>query len=85
VPATVNTDGWSATQRAWLNLFPMIILIECFLHAFIKIREQGKHLMVIEFTEIKNSSTKFRNRSGMCIVLWTPSLFAPKSKNSDKG
>jgi hypothetical protein len=43
-PETVNTDGWSATQRAWLNLFPLIILIECFLHAFIKIRERGKHL-----------------------------------------
>ena len=43
-PETVNTDGWAATQRAWLNLFPMIILIECFLHAFIKIRERGKHL-----------------------------------------
>lgn len=43
-PETVNTDGWSATQRAWLNLFPLVILIECFLHAFIKIRERGKHL-----------------------------------------
>ena len=44
VPETVNTDGWSATQRAWLNLFPMIIIIECFLHAFIKIRARAKHL-----------------------------------------
>jgi hypothetical protein len=43
-PETVNTDGWHATQRAWLNLFPMIIIIECFLHAFIKIRERAKHL-----------------------------------------
>jgi hypothetical protein len=43
-PDTVNTDGWNATQRAWLNLFPMIIIIECFLHAFIKIRERAKHL-----------------------------------------
>ncbi len=33
MPETVNTDGWNATQRAWLNLFPMIIIIECFLHA----------------------------------------------------
>lgn len=44
VPETVNTDGWGATQRAWLDLFPMIIIIECFLHAFLKIRERGKHL-----------------------------------------
>jgi len=43
-PETVNTDGWSATQRAWLNLFPLVVVIECFLHAFIKIRERGKHL-----------------------------------------
>ena len=43
-PETVNTDGWNATQPAWLNLFPMIIIIECFLHAFIKIRERAKHL-----------------------------------------
>ena len=37
-PETVNTDGWSATKKAWLNLFPLIVLIECFLHAFLKIR-----------------------------------------------
>jgi hypothetical protein len=43
-PDTVNTDGWEATQKAWRSLFPLIILIECFLHAFIKIRERGKHL-----------------------------------------
>jgi len=43
-PETVNTDGWEATQKAWRSLFPLIILIECFLHAFIKIRDRGKHL-----------------------------------------
>lgn len=43
-PETVNTDGWNATQRAWSNLFPMIIILECFLHAFIKIRDRAKHL-----------------------------------------
>lgn len=43
-PETVNVDGWAATQCAWLSLFQKIILIECFLHAFIKIRERGKHL-----------------------------------------
>jgi hypothetical protein len=37
-PETVNTDGWAATQKAWRNLFPLIIVIECFLHAFLKIR-----------------------------------------------
>jgi hypothetical protein len=43
-PETVNTDGWNATQRAWRNLFSMIVIIECFLHAFLKIRERAKHL-----------------------------------------
>ncbi len=43
-PEIVNTDGWKATQKAWRSLFPLIILLECFLHAFIKIRERGKHL-----------------------------------------
>jgi len=50
-PETVNTDGWAATQRAWLSLFPMVILIECFWHAFITIRERGKHLKEI-FTQL---------------------------------
>jgi hypothetical protein len=37
-PETVNTDGWSATKKAWRNLFPLIVIMECFLHAFLKIR-----------------------------------------------
>lgn len=43
-PATVNTDGWAATQAAWRNLFAQIVLIACFLHAFIKIRDRGQRL-----------------------------------------
>ncbi|MCI0551148.1 MAG: hypothetical protein L0287_09350 [Anaerolineae bacterium] len=43
-PETVNTDGWEATQKAWRSLFPLIVILECFLHAFIKIRQRGKHL-----------------------------------------
>lgn len=41
-PETVNTDGWSSTQLAWLNLFPLITIILCFLHAFINIRSRCK-------------------------------------------
>jgi hypothetical protein len=37
-PESVNLDGWAATQKAWLNLFPLIAIIQCFLHAFLKIR-----------------------------------------------
>ncbi len=41
-PQTVNTDGWSATQKAWQTLFPAITVIQCFLHAFLKIRNCTK-------------------------------------------
>ncbi len=41
-PQTVNTDGWTATQKAWLTLFVTITIIECFLHAFLKIRDRCK-------------------------------------------
>jgi len=37
-PESVNIDGWAATQKAWLDLFPLIAIIQCFLHAFLKIR-----------------------------------------------
>lgn len=43
-PQSVNTDGWKATQAAWKTLFPAICVIRCFLHAWLKIRERGKHL-----------------------------------------
>ena len=40
-PRTVNTDGWWATQNAWRALFKGIFIIECFLHAFIKVRDRA--------------------------------------------
>ena len=39
-PQTVNTDGWKATQAAWRTLFPKMVLILCFLHGFLKIRDR---------------------------------------------
>ncbi len=42
LPQTVNTDGWRATQKAWRALFATITIIECFLHAFLKIRDRCK-------------------------------------------
>lgn len=50
-PQTVNTDGWSATQLAWQALFPRIVIIQCFLHAFITIRARCKRLKPL-FQEI---------------------------------
>jgi hypothetical protein len=39
-PETVNTDGWKATQAAWRMLFPKLVVILCFLHGFLKIRDR---------------------------------------------
>ena len=39
-PKTVNTDGWAATQNAFKACFPTIVVILCFLHGFLKIRDR---------------------------------------------
>lgn len=41
-PKTVNTDGWKATQNTWKAIFSGIIVINCFLHIYIKIRDRAK-------------------------------------------
>jgi hypothetical protein len=41
-PTTVNMDGWKATFNAWAKLFTSSVLIFCFLHIFIKIRDRAK-------------------------------------------
>jgi hypothetical protein len=43
-PETVNTDGWTATHNAWSALYSTIVIIQCFLHAFISIRSRCKRL-----------------------------------------
>jgi len=40
-PETVNMDGWSATRNSWKGLFSFTVIIQCFLHAFIKIRDRA--------------------------------------------
>jgi hypothetical protein len=39
-PQTVNTDGWAATQNAFRCCFQGIVVILCFLHGFLKIRDR---------------------------------------------
>ena len=41
---TVTTDGWRATDAAFLALFPQITILLCFLHAFLKLRRRAKRL-----------------------------------------
>jgi hypothetical protein len=44
VPETVSTDGWKGTQAAWKALFPRVVILLCFLHGWLKIRDRAKHL-----------------------------------------
>jgi hypothetical protein len=41
-PATVNTDGWKATQLAFAALFPLAVILRCFLHGWLSIRDGCK-------------------------------------------
>lgn len=52
-PQTVNTDGWLPTQKAWQALFPTIIVIQCFLHAFLKIRDRTKRRFSSLYADIQ--------------------------------
>jgi hypothetical protein len=49
-PATVNTDGWAATQQAWRALFPLVVILRCFLHGWLSIRDRAKHLGEVFWT-----------------------------------
>jgi hypothetical protein len=39
-PETVNTDGWAATRNAFGTLSPTIVVVLCFLHGFLKVRDR---------------------------------------------
>jgi len=41
-PRTVSVDGWAATRQAWQALFPLVVLLRCFLHGWLAIRSRGK-------------------------------------------
>jgi hypothetical protein len=68
-PKTVNTDGWKGTQYAWQLLFPLCVLIRCFLHAWLRIRDRSKNLKE-QFYEIGNrvwSIYRAENREQMLL------------------
>jgi hypothetical protein len=48
-PRSVNTDGWKGTQAAWQLLFPLAVLLRCFLHGWLKIRDRAKNLKEVFF------------------------------------
>jgi len=41
-PDSINTDGWLATINSWKSLFPAAVLIACFLHIYIGIRDRSR-------------------------------------------
>jgi hypothetical protein len=43
-PKAVNTDGWKGTRAAWKALFRRVVVLQCFLHGWLKIRDRAKHL-----------------------------------------
>ena len=43
-PKTVSTDGWKGTQAAWKVLFTKVVILLCFLHGWLKIRDRAKRL-----------------------------------------
>ena len=48
-PNTVNTDGWWATQNAWQSLYSTVKIIECFLHAYLKVRDRATKKLATYF------------------------------------
>jgi hypothetical protein len=41
-PRTVSVDGWAATHQAWRALFPLVVILRCFLHGWLSVRSRGK-------------------------------------------
>jgi hypothetical protein len=41
-PQTVSTDGWKATRLAIAALFPLAVILRCFLHGWLSIRDGCK-------------------------------------------
>lgn len=41
-PQTVSVDGWASTHAAWTLLFPLVVLLRCFLHGWLNLRSRGK-------------------------------------------
>lgn len=58
-PATVNTDGWWATQKTWRTLFSSIFIIECFLHAFLQVRDRATKKLEDYFSKLPIKCGKF--------------------------
>jgi hypothetical protein len=65
-PKTVNTDGWFATQNAFRALFSTILVVLCFLHGFLRIRDRCRKARELhaQVWEVYHAATaaEFRKR-----------------------
>src|SRR4029453_10618876 len=41
-PGAPQTEGCAALRQAWLALFPLVVVLRCFLHGWLAIRSRGK-------------------------------------------
>jgi hypothetical protein len=66
-PQTVNTDGWAATQNAFQACFATVMVILCFLHGFLKIRDRCRknHELHRRIWEVYWAATAAEFRSRM--------------------
>ncbi len=76
-PKTVSTDGWKGTQAAWKTLFSKVVILLCFLHGWLKIRDRAKHL--------KSCSQRFPGGFGKPITLPIAGVSGNGCGRSDSG
>jgi hypothetical protein len=79
-PGTVNTDGWKATHNAWQALFRGAVVLLCFLHGFLKIRDRGRKLYELHrrVWDVYRATTaaSFRRRMAAFRAWWQPRSWA---------
>jgi hypothetical protein len=66
-PKSVNTDGWKATRKSIIGLFPKVVLVLCFLHGFLKIRDRCRkdHSLHERVWDVYRAETETDFRSGL--------------------
>jgi hypothetical protein len=62
-PVTVTTDGWDSTQAAWTTLYPRIVLMLCYLHSILKIRDRCRSLAKVAETVLGLAWNAYRATS----------------------
>jgi hypothetical protein len=76
-PKTVNTDGWQSTKLAWQTLFSGILIIACFLHVYIKLRDRAK-------TKFKAIFDKVADKLWDCYKALTKASFSQRLRRLDE-